>query len=102
MATLFFLSEELGNKFPKLKGQVHAGWQAKFKKPITMDQFLDPPSEMDAFKFTQDEEDWLQCTSQTLVMAMSIETREGCGITQKHLDRLHIKKSITTSGEHRL
>ena len=51
MATLFFLSANLGHKFPKLKGQVHAGWQAKFKKPITMDQLLDPPSEiLDAFK----------------------------------------------------
>ena len=70
MATLFFLSADLGHKFPKLKDQVHAGWHAKFKKPISMDQLLDPPSEiLDAFKFNEDEDDWLQCTSQTLVMA---------------------------------
>ena len=28
MATLFFLSADLGHKFPKLKDQVHAGWHA--------------------------------------------------------------------------
>ena len=91
MATLFFLSADLGHKFPKLKDQVHAGWHAKFKKPISMDQLLDPPSEiLDAFKFTDDEDDWLQCTSQTLVMAMSLEMREECGINQQHLDKLGI------------
>ena len=91
MATLFFLSADLGHKFPKLKDQVHAGWHAKFKKPISMDQLLDPPSEiLDAFKFTNNEEDWLQCTSQTLVMAMTLETREECGINQRHLDKLGI------------
>ena len=91
MATLFFLSADLGHKFPKLKDQVYAGWHAKFKKPISMDQLLDPPSEiLDACKFTNNEEDWLQCTSQTLVMAMTLETREECGINQRHLDKLGI------------
>ena len=91
MATLFFLSADLGHKFPKLKDQVYAGWHAKFKKPISMDQLLDPPSEiLDACKFTNDEDDWLQCTSQTLVMAMTLETREECGINQRHLDKLGI------------
>ena len=57
MATLFFLSADLGHKFPKLKDQVYAGWHAKFKKPISMDQLLDPPSEiLDACKFTEDED----------------------------------------------
>ena len=91
METLFFLSADLGHKFPKLKDQVHAGWHAKFKKPISMDQLLDPPSEiLDAFKFNEDEDDWLQCTAQTLVMAMSLEMREECGINQRHLDKLGI------------
>ncbi len=84
MATLLFLSGELGQKFPKLKGQVHAGWQAKFKKPISMDQLLDSPSVIDTSKFTDDEMNWFQCTLQTLVEAMSEETREGYGITAEH------------------
>ena len=88
MATMFFLSADLGHKFPKLKNQVHAGWQAKFKKPITMDQLLDA----DTSQFTKDEDDWLECTMQTLVVAMTLETRDGCGITQEHLDILRIKK----------
>jgi hypothetical protein len=92
MATLFFLSQELGQKFPKLKDQVHAGWQAKFKKPISMDQLLDSPAVIDTSKFSLNEKDWFECTLQILVEAMSEETREGNGITAEHLKRLHIPK----------
>lgn len=89
MAILFFLSEELGDKFPKLKGQVHAGWLAAFKTPINMDQLLDPPSAID-FNFSDDEDDWIHCTMQHLVDALSEEQREGLGITAAHLARLSI------------
>ena len=89
MAVLFFLSEELGNKLPILKGQVHAGWIAAFKTPINMDQLLDPPAAIE-FEFSNDEQDWIQCTMQHLVAAMSVEQKEGLGITAAHLERLNI------------
>ena len=89
MAVLFFLSEDLGDKCPKLKGQVHAGWLEAFKTPITMDQLLDPPAAID-FEFTESEEDWLQCTMQTLVKAISKDRMEAMGITPVHLAKLHI------------
>jgi hypothetical protein len=76
LAILFFLCEELGDKLPALKGQVHAGWLQAFKEPITMDKLLDPPAEID-FEYTDDEEDWLLCTMQHFVHGMSQETREG-------------------------
>ena len=90
MATLFFLSEELGQKFPKLKGQVHAGWQEQYKKPITLDQLLDAPSAKDPNTFSTNETDWLECTMQTLVAEMSEAQREAVGINSEHLKKLHI------------
>ena len=95
MATLFCLSEELGAKYPKLKSQVHAGWMHAFKRPITMDQLLDPPSEFN-FKWTEEEEDWFDVTKQTLVDQMSQEQREGMGITPEHLQRLTVENISAT------
>ena len=47
---------------------------------------LDAPSAIDTSKFTTDETDWVDSTMQTLVLAMSVEKREGYGITSVHLD----------------
>jgi hypothetical protein len=62
LATLFFLCEELGDKFPRYKDQIHAGWLNAFQEPILMDRLLDQPSEISAFDFTEDESRWLCAT----------------------------------------
>ena len=54
-----------------------------------MDQLLDPPAAID-FEFTESEEDWLHCTMQTLVKAISKDWMEAMGITPEHLAKLHI------------
>ncbi len=84
MEILLFFSEELGDKYPKLKGQVHAGWIHAFKKPINRDQLLDPLAEFN-FKWTEDEVDWFLCAMQHFVESMSADAREGMGITPEHI-----------------
>ncbi len=54
LAIFLFLDEELGIKFPKLNGQIHAGWQHTFKTPVTMDQLMDLAGGIDTM-FTEEE-----------------------------------------------
>ena len=89
LAILFFFNEELGIKFPTLSGQVHAGWKHKFKTPITMDQLIDRPDDIDTM-FTEDEEKWFTETIKYFISFMDTEKLEDMGITSEHLDRLEL------------
>ena len=89
MAMLFFLDEELQCKFPKLSGQVHAGWKHEFKRPVTIDQLLDRPEKI-SFMFEEREELWFRSTMQHFITAMNETQRENLGISAEHLQTLEI------------
>ena len=89
LAILFFLNEELGEKFPKLNGQIHAGWKHTFKTPVTMDQLMDRPDGIDTM-FTEDEETWFTQTMQFYISTMDEEQLEDLGITSEHLKLLKL------------
>ena len=90
LATVFFLCEVLGDKFPKLRDQVHAGWMHAIKEPISLDLLIDPPSEID-FEFTDEEEEWRCQAMQLFVGEMPEEKREALGITLVHLEMLKLE-----------
>lgn len=41
---MFHLNADLAAKFPILNGQINTGWQTHFKRPIHVDQILQPPT----------------------------------------------------------
>ena len=89
LATVFFLCEELGDKFPELRDQVHAGWMHAIKEPISLDLLLEPPDEIQV-KYNDEEEEW-QCEAMQLFVAEMTEVkREELGITHEHLEMLNI------------
>ncbi len=77
---LFFLNEELGLKFPKLNGQIHAGWKHTLDTPITMAQLMDRPDVIDTV-FTDEEEKWFTESMKFLVSSMDKGQQEDLGIT---------------------
>ena len=89
IAMLFFFDEELQCKFPKLSGQVHAGWKHEFKRPVTIDQLLDRPEKI-SFMFEEREELWFRSTMQHFITAMNETQRENLGISAEHLQTLEI------------
>jgi len=91
LAILMFLSEELSCKYPKLSGQVHAGWKSAFGKPISFDQLIDRPDKISAM-FTDDEEDWFSATIEHFVSTKTAEQLEDLGITDEQLEKLGISK----------
>jgi hypothetical protein len=91
LAILMFLSEELSCKYPKLSGQVHAGWKSAFGKPISFDQLIDRPDKISTM-FTDDEEDWFSATIEHFVSTKTAEQLEDLGITDEQLEKLGISK----------
>jgi len=91
LAILMFLSEELSCKYPKLSGQVHAGWKSAFGKPISFDQLIDRPDKISTM-FTEDEEDWFSATIEHFVSTKTAEQLEDLGITDEQLEKLGISK----------
>jgi hypothetical protein len=89
LAILFFFNEELGIKFSKLSGQIHAGWKHKFKTHITMEQLIDRPDGIDTM-FTEDEENWFTETMKYFISFMNTDKLEDMGITSEHLKRLDL------------
>jgi hypothetical protein len=58
-----------------------------------MDLLLDPPSEIKAIDFTEDENGWLCTTMQHFVAMLNEDMRESMGITPAHLETLNIEQS---------
>jgi hypothetical protein len=44
IADMFHLNDELAVKFPVLNGQINEGWQAHYKRPVHINDILQPPS----------------------------------------------------------
>ena len=79
MALMFFFDDELAAKLPNLCGQIHAGWQAHFKRPMNLDDILAPP--MTGENAYDDEEmTWLYQTARFYVAKMTDEQRADKGI----------------------
>ena len=91
LAILMFLSEDLSCKFPKLSGQVHAGWKKAFGGPVTFEQLVDRP-EKNSTMFNEDEEEWCKATINHFVSDMNAEQVEELGITDEQLVSLEIPK----------
>ena len=91
LAILMFLSEELSSKYPKLSGQVHAGWKSAFGGPVSFDQLIDRPDKISTM-FTEEEEQWFSATIQHFVSTKTAEQLEELGITDEQLEQLGISK----------
>jgi hypothetical protein len=91
LAILMFLSEELSCKYPKLSGQVHAGWKSAFGGPVSFDQLIDRPDKISTM-FTEEEEQWFSATIQHFVSTKTAEQLEELGITDEQLEQLGISK----------
>ena len=91
VAAMFHLNAELAAKFPVLNGQINTGWQAYYKKPIHVDQILQPPS-IGELGWEDDEVEWLEQTVRYYVEPMTREQRSELGITPEQARRI-LKKS---------
>ena len=91
LAILMFLSEELSCKYPKLSGQVHAGWKSAFGGPVSFDQLIDRPDKISTM-FTEEEEEWFSATIEHFVSTKTAEQLEELGITDEQLERFGISK----------
>ena len=100
MAILFFLSQELCDKYPKLKNQVHAGWIKAFRQPISMDQLLVRPEAIDMIMFQESGEKWFLNTMQTLVVSLDKTQMEDRGITEMHITKLEDASNSEPSQVH--
>lgn len=79
IAAMFHLNDELAAKFPILNGQIHAGWQAHYKRPIHIDQILQPPTTGE-FGWGDEDMQWLVQTVRFYLSSMSTEQLEERGI----------------------
>ncbi len=91
VAAVFHLNAELAAKFPVLNGQINTGWQAHYKKPIHVDQILQPPR-IGELGWEDDEVEWLEQTVRYYVEPMTREQRSELGITPEQARRI-LKKS---------
>jgi hypothetical protein len=102
LAILFFLSDELGFKYPVLSGQVHAGWKSAFGKPISLDQLIYRPDKISTM-FSEGEEEWFTATIEHFVSNKTAEQLADLGITDAQLEQLQIPKpnlkAATASGK---
>ncbi len=89
LAILMFLSEELSFKYPKLSGQVHAGWKSAPGGPISFDQLIDWPDKISTM-FTEDEEQWFSATIEHFVSTKTAEQLGDLGITDEQLEQLDV------------
>ena len=80
IATMFHLNEELAAKYPILNGQINAGWLAHYKRPIHVDQILQPTT-TGQLGWDQDEVDWLVQTVRFYVSSISEAQRDEKGNT---------------------
>jgi hypothetical protein len=55
------LNDVLAAKFPVLNGQINEGWQSHLKRPIHVDDILQPPSAGEN-GYEEEEVEWLQMT----------------------------------------
>jgi hypothetical protein len=77
---MFHLNDELAAKFPVLNGQINEGWQAHYKRPVHINDILQPPSTCEN-SYEDEEIEWLQKTVRYHASQMSEEQREEKGIT---------------------
>ena len=91
VAAVFHLNAELAAKFPVLNGQINTGWQAYYKKPIHVDQILQPPR-IGELGWEDEEVEWLEQTVRYYVGEMTREQRSELGITPEQARRI-LKKS---------
>jgi hypothetical protein len=87
IAAMFHLNDELAAKFPVLNCQINAGWQAHYKRPVHMNDILQPPSTGEN-SYEEEEIEWLQKTERYYVSQMSEEQQEEKGITAAQARRI--------------
>jgi hypothetical protein len=61
IAAMFHLNNELAAKFPVLNGQINEGWQAHYKRPVHINDILQPLSTGEN-SYEEEEIEWLQKT----------------------------------------
>jgi hypothetical protein len=93
MALMFFFDDELAAKFPELCGQINAGWQAHYKRPINLDDVLAPPRSGEN-GYDDEELTWLYQTARFYVSKMTVEQRAEKGIDPKTAKRVLITHRV--------
>ena len=84
---MFHLNDELAAKFSVLNGQINEGWQAHYKRPVHINDILQPSSTGEN-SYDVEEIEWLQKTVRYYVSQMSEEQREEKDITAAQASRI--------------
>jgi hypothetical protein len=91
VALMFFFDDELAAKFPDLSGQIHAGWQAHYNRPMNLNDILEPPKTGEN-AYDDEELTWLFQTARYYLAKLTPEQREEKGInprTAKKVTQTH-------------
>jgi hypothetical protein len=87
MALMIFFDDALATTSPDLCGQINAGWQAQYKRPMNLDDMLAPPRTGEN-AYDDEELTWLYQTARYYVLKMTGEQRAEKGINPKTAKKL--------------